>query len=69
MHKEGRCVSSGTQQPSPLRGSLPATEQHHIGITVKKAPANVSGAEFFLPSTADAAQGRNAAEKASAQAE
>jgi hypothetical protein len=32
---EQRCVSSGTQQPTPLRGRLPAIERHHIGIPVK----------------------------------
>jgi hypothetical protein len=39
------------------------------GHSSEKSPGNVSGAEFFLPSTADARQGRIAAERASAQTE
>jgi hypothetical protein len=33
----------------------------------RKKPGNMTGAEFFLPSTTDAAQGRIAAERASTQ--
>ena len=44
-------------QPS---GNRAAPHRHSGGINVshKKSPGDVSGAEFFLPSTADARQGR-----------
>ena len=44
-------------QPSGNRAA-PHRHSSEINECHKKSPGNVSGAEFFLPSTADAAQGR-----------
>jgi hypothetical protein len=44
-------------QPSGNRAA-PHRHSSEINASHKKTPGNVSGAEFFLPSTADARQGR-----------
>ena len=49
---EQRCVSSGTNSLSALRGRLPATQRRRAGIPVKKAPA---GAEAKIALTPEAA--------------
>ena len=38
MTRRLRLAGSGTQQLTPVRGSLPVTERHHTGVPVKKAP-------------------------------
>jgi hypothetical protein len=50
---EQRCVSSGTNSLSALRGRLPATQRRRAGIPVKKAPA---GAEAKIALTPEAAE-------------
>ena len=55
--ERARAAYARSWQPSGNRAA-PHRHSSEINASHKKNPGNVSGAEFFLPSTADARQGR-----------